>query len=222
MYVAAFTGYLLRHLAEIKCRNFIGRALQEQSFWNKDIVKHVDIPPAWDYNPSSWSQRLPLVIVAFVGFLIASYLGAYQLRIIKHVWDPSFGNGSERILNSSVSRVLPIPDALLGALGYLLDVVSGVIGGPSRWRTMPWIVIIFGIAVGPLGMVSILLVILQPLQFHAWCTLCLASALISIIMISPATDELLASLQYLQRAKRHGHSFWAAFWGKPEVTHRII
>jgi len=181
-----------------------------------------EIPPGWDYNPSKWPQRIPLLIVAFAGLLIALYLGSYQLRLIPGVWDPFFGTGSEQILNSPVSSLLPIPDALLGALGYLMDLVTGVIGGKARWRTMPWMVIIFGIAVGPLGMVSILLVILQPVLFHAWCTLCLCSAFISVMMISPATDELLASLQYLQRVRRRGFSVWEAFWGKAQIAQQIF
>ncbi len=78
---------------------------------------------------------------------------------------------------------------------------------------MPWIVVLFGIAVGTLGLVSILLVILQPVVFHSWCTLCLASAVISVFMIGPAMDELLASLQYLKGVKHSGHSVWKAFWG---------
>jgi hypothetical protein len=180
------------------------------------------IPPGWNYNPSTWGQRVPLLVVAFVGFLIAMYLGAYQLGWTRSAWDPFFGKGSEHILTSSVSHILPIPDALLGALGYLVDVVTGIIGGKTRWRTMPWMVIIFGIAVGPLGLVSITLVILQPVLFHAWCTLCLASAFISVMMISPATDELLASLQYLQRVRQRRLSVWDAFWGKARMAQQKI
>jgi uncharacterized membrane protein len=146
------------------------------------------VPPGWSYNPSSWSERVPLIVLAVVGGSIATYLALYQTGVVNSVWDPFFGTGSQTILKSSVSRILPIPDAALGALGYVLDAVSGAIGGKDRWRTMPWIVIVFGIAVGPLGLVSILLVILQPVLFHAWCTLCLASATISIAMIGePAT-----------------------------------
>ncbi len=78
---------------------------------------------------------------------------------------------------------------------------------------MPWIVILFGLAVGPLGAVSILLVILQPVLFDAWCTLCLASALISVLMIGPAMDEVLASLQHLKRVGDAGGSRRRAFWG---------
>jgi len=120
-------------------------------------------------------------------------------------------------LHSAVSKVLPIPDGALGAIAYLADVVTGAIGSSKRWRTMPWIVVLFGIAVGPLGLVSILLVILQPVVFQSWCTLCLASAVISVFMIGPAMDELLASMQYLKRVKHSGHSVWKAFWGNSEM-----
>ncbi len=180
-----------------------------------------DIPSAWDYNPSAWSQRIPLIVIAVAGFVIAMYLGLYQLNVFDEVWEPFFGNGSEQVLNSEVSRALPVPDGILGAFGYLLDVVTGIIGSTSRWRTKPWIVILFGIAVGPLGLVSVLLVILQPVLVGSWCTLCLVTAVMSVVMISPAMDELLASLQYLQRVKRSGHSVSKAFWGYRSVTDKV-
>jgi uncharacterized membrane protein len=175
-------------------------------------------PEGWDYNPSSWGQRWPLIVIAFIGFQIALYLGLFQLHIIDTVWDPFFGEGSEMVLTSEVSRALPVPDAVLGAFSYLLDAVTGIIGGRSRWKTKPWIVVLFGIAAGPLGVVSILLVILQPVVVGTWCTLCLVTAFISVVMISPAMDEVLASLQYLKRVDRQGHSVWNAFWGKTIVS----
>jgi uncharacterized membrane protein len=171
------------------------------------------VPPGWSYNPSSWPERLPIIALAVVGFGIATYLALYQLGVTGSVWEPFFGSGSRRILTSEISRILPFPDATLGALGYLVDAVSGAVGGAARWRTMPWIVIIFGLAVGPFGAVSVLLVIAQPLRVHAWCTLCLASAIVSVLMIGPAMDELLASLQHLRRERSLGHSVWRAFWG---------
>lgn len=170
------------------------------------------IPPGWSYNPSSWPQRLPIVALALIGFLIAIYLALYQWRVFGWVWEPFFGEGSRVILNSGVSRLLPVPDAALGAFGYLVDAVTGIIGGRRRWQTMPWIVIVFGLAVGPLGAISILLVILQPVMFDAWCTLCLMSAVISVLMIGPAMDEFLASLQFVRREKARGRSIWNAFW----------
>ena len=172
-----------------------------------------DRPPGWSYNPASWDQRLPIVGAAVVGFVVAGYLASYQFGWIEDVWDPVFGDDTRTILESPISEVLPIPDAALGALGYLADALTGVIGGRRRWRTMPWIVMVFGILVGPLGAVSIGLVILQPTVFEAWCTLCLVTATISVLMIGPATDEFLASCQHLRRVHDGGGSVWRAFWG---------
>lgn len=184
-------------------------------------TKEGEIPPGWDYNPASWQERIPIVVLALIGFVIAGYLSLYQFDVLKTVWEPFFGDGSRIILNSRISHILPIPDAALGAIGYLVDAVTGVIGGKSRWRTMPWMVIIFGLAVGPLGLVSVMLVVFQPVLFSAWCTLCLATAVISIAMIGPAMDELLASLQYLQRVKRSEASTWKAFWGVKSETAKV-
>lgn len=173
-----------------------------------------DIPPGWNYNPASWRERIPIIALAAIGFAMALYLALYQYRVIPSVREPFFGRGSETILNSPTSQWLPISDAALGAFGYILDAATGVIGGRHRWRTMPWIVVLLGIFVGPLGAVSVLLVVLQPVLYNSWCTICLATAVISIVMIGPAMDEVLASLQYLKREHRAGKNLWKVFWGK--------
>lgn len=172
-----------------------------------------ETPPGWDVNPSAWIERLPIVVLGFVGLVIALYLTAFQYEWIDTVWEPFFGDGSRQILTSRVSDILPIKDAALGAIGYGLDVVTGVLYGQTRWRTHPWMVLVFGFAVGPLGAGSILLVILQPVLLDNFCTLCLTTAVISVLMIGPAMDEVLASLQFLRRAKDEGRSVWRAFWG---------
>jgi len=178
------------------------------------MSEHNFNPPDWSYNPSAWPERLPIIVLSVVGFIIAAYLAAFQFEIISTAWDPFFGDGTELILTSSISEASPIPDAALGALGYLTDAVTGSIGGRKRWRTMPWIVILFGLAVGPLGAVSIVLVMLQPVVVGEWCTLCLTTAAISVVMIGPALDETLASLQYLKRISLDNQrSLWKAFWG---------
>ncbi|GAA4397180.1 hypothetical protein GCM10023187_06230 [Nibrella viscosa] len=189
---------------------------------NSPSAVSTDDPPGWTYNPSAWSERIPIAAAAVIGLGIAVYLSLFQLNVVGSVWDPFFGSASsEKILTSSLSRVLPIPDAALGAISYLLDAVSGVIGKTRRWKTMPWIVLVFGFAVGPLGVTSLFLVIAQPVFFQAWCSLCLASAVISTVMIGPAMDEVLASLQYLQRVKRSGFSVWKALWGDAEINRQV-
>lgn len=177
------------------------------------------MPQGWQHNPSSWSQRLPLVVLAALGCGIARSLALYQLKVLPSVWEPFFGTGSSIIFTSGISRILPIPAAALGAIGYFPDAITGVLGGREHWRTIPWIVILFGLAVGPLGAVSILLVMLQPILFDTWCTLCLASAGISILMIGPAMDEVLASLQYLRQTHARGQARWDVFWGIDSAWH---
>ena len=173
-----------------------------------------EIPPGWSYNPASWRQRIPIIALAAAGFVLAGYLALYQYRVVPSVWEPFFGRGSEIILNSPTSKVLPVSDAALGAFGYILDAVTGAVGGRRRWRTMPWMVVLMGLFVGPLGAISILLVILQPVLYDAWCTICLTTAVISVVMIGPAMDEVLASLQHLKREHRAGKNLWKVFWGK--------
>jgi hypothetical protein len=152
-----------------------------------------------------------------LGTAIAAYLALFQLGVFKTVWEPFFGEDSRRILTSWVSQLThPLPDAGLGAISYLADAVTGAVGARRRWKTMPWMVILFGLAVGPLGVVSVLLVILQPVLFNSWCTLCLASGAVSVLMIGPAMDEVMASLQHVAQVRRDGGSIWRAFWGTNE------
>jgi uncharacterized membrane protein len=176
-------------------------------------ISDLDLPTGWSYNPSAWRQRVPVIVLATIGGVIAGYLALYQLGVVASVWEPFFGDGSKVVLHSSVSRLLPVPDAALGFLGYVADAASGALGGPDRWRSRPWLVLIFGVAVGPFGATSVLLVILQPVAFHGFCTLCLCSALVSVLMIGPAMDEVLASLQHLRQVRDRGGSTWSALWG---------
>src|SRR5439155_1580106 len=54
-------------------------------------------------------------------------------------------NGTEFIITSEVSKAWPIPDGGLGAVSYMFEVLMGVMGDRRRWRTMPWMVLLFGI-----------------------------------------------------------------------------
>jgi uncharacterized membrane protein len=180
------------------------------------------IPPGWDYSPSTWAQRLPIIILGAIGFFIARELAAYQMGHIDSVWEPFFPglgagkNGTESIITSDVSKAWPIPDAGLGAVAYMLEVLMGAMGDRTRWRTMPWMVTFFGILVVPLGVVSIYFIVIQPIQIGTWCTLCLAAALAMLIMIPFALDELVAMGQYLRVTHRAGQpTWWLFFTGGP-------
>lgn len=167
-----------------------------------------DTPPGWDYSPSSWNQRIPIIALALVGLFISRYLAAYQLGHIDGAWDPFFGDGTERIITSSVSEAWPVSDAGLGAAAYVLEIVTGVIGDKRRWRTMPWLVLLFGLMIVPLGGVSLLFIVIQPIVIGTWCTLCLVAAAAMLLQIPYSFDEILATLQFLRDRRRAGRPLW--------------
>lgn len=177
------------------------------------MKKGPDVPPGWSYNPSSWAQRAPLVITALLGWLISRHLAAFQLGYISSIWEPFFGAGTVRVLTSEVSKSWPISDAGLGAFAYTFEFLMAYMGGISRWRTMPWMVAFFGILVIPLGLTHIVLVIMQPVVVGYWCTLCLAAALVMLLMIPLTVDEVVAMCQFLnRRVRKEGAPFWRTFW----------
>jgi uncharacterized membrane protein len=171
-----------------------------------------DLPPGWSYNPSSWPQRAAIIALALLGFFLSRQMTAFQLGHVATLTDPFFGLGTERVLTSDVSRAFPIPDAGLGAVAYMVEFLMGFMGDKRRWRTMPWMVTFFGILVVPLGVVSIILIILQPLAVGAWCTPCLIAAIAMVIMIALTLDEVVAMGQFLVQARREGQQLWSVFW----------
>lgn len=171
-----------------------------------------DQPEGWSYNPSSWPQRWIMIALAFAGFVVSRYLAAYQLGYIDHVWDPFFGAGSRRVLDSKMSHMWPISDAALGALAYTFEFLMGFMGSTSRWRTMPWMVAMFGVLVIPLGLTHIVLVVSQPVMVGSWCTFCLLAAAIMLPMLPLEFDEVFAMIQHMVRSKRKGHGLWTVFW----------
>jgi uncharacterized membrane protein len=179
----------------------------------------VNAPP-WKRNPSSWRERIPICLLAALAFLIASYMALYQWRLIGTVWDPVFGGQTADVLDSEVSeqmrRWFRIPDAALGAIAYLGDLIFGLAGSTRRWQYRPWLVVLFGLDVIPLGIVSAVLVVMQGTVVGAWCFLCLVTAVISLILVALAYDEVWSTLLYLRRVWRKTRSrrvLWDVFWG---------
>jgi uncharacterized membrane protein len=183
----------------------------------------------WSYNPSAWGQRVPICILAGVATLIAAYMALYQWRLVSFAWDPLFGIGTQQVLDSNVAQTMDrwigIPDAAFGAFAYLGDAVLGMAGSTRRWQHRPWLVILFGIDVVPLGVVSGVLVVLQGTVVGHWCFLCLVTAAISMVLAYWAYDEVLTSLIYLWRVWRKSRDIgelWRALCGIPtELGHQI-
>lgn len=186
------------------------------------VLRTQKIPRPWSYNPSNFKQRISIALVALPAVLISLYLGFYQWGFIESVWDPFFGEQSERVLDSDVSHRMRewfiIPDAILGFLAYLGDIIFALAGSQRRWQYRPWLVMIFGFDVIPLGIVSAVLVFMQAFVVGQWCTLCIVTAIVSLILVVMAFDEVLTTLIYLKRfwkKTQRVSKFWNVFWGFP-------
>jgi uncharacterized membrane protein len=171
-----------------------------------------EVPPNWSYSPSTWLQRMPMAVLGLTGFFISRYMSAYQMGHIDFVWDPFFPDGTRTVITSPESKAWPVPDSGLGGVTYMLEVLMALMGDARRWRTMPWMVLAFGIVVVPLGVVSIVFIIIQPIMIGTWCTLCLVAALLMLIMIPYTLDELIAMGQFMLYVHRRRLPFWRNFF----------
>jgi uncharacterized membrane protein len=141
-----------------------------------------------------------LAVLAFAGVAVSGYLAAYELGWIGGVWDPLFGDGSQRVLSSGIARALPVPDAVLGAAAYGLDAVLAVLlaaGIGSAVVIAACLAVVASIG----ALVGIGLAISQPLLVGTFCTLCLVSTLISIVLAAGAVREAAEAGSWPDRAR---------------------
>jgi len=134
------------------------------------------------------------------------------------LWEPFFAgaaddprNGTEEIITSSVSEAWPVSDAAVGGYTYLLEILTGIVGSRRRWRTMPWLVVLFGLMIAPLGITSIFFIVIQPIVIGTWSTIALIAAAAVLVQIPYSLDELLATLQFMRRRARAGRSWLRVF-----------
>lgn len=173
-------------------------------------------------NPSTWPMRIAVCLIAAVAVVIATCLALYQWKLLAYIKDPVFGTGTMQVLDSQLSHEMRswmrIPDASLGAIAYVGDIIFALAGSTQRWKDRPWLVMLFGVSVIPVGIVSILLVILQKTIVHHWCFYCFITATISLILIFLGYNEVKVSLIYLKRVWKRSKSFkavWNTLWGNP-------
>jgi uncharacterized membrane protein len=187
----------------------------------EDAVDMDAAAPPFRKNPSSWSHRIRVAILAAIGAILAAYMSLYQLHLIPGVWDPAFGAGTEQVLTSELSRTIDrifhVPDALLGVLVYSAEILFTLAGSTRRWQYRPWLVALFGLNVLGLACVGVALVAAQGLVVKSWCFWCLITTAISLLLVVLSAGEVYASLSYLRRVrKRSGRRrvVWNTFWGR--------
>jgi uncharacterized membrane protein len=141
--------------------------------------------------------HIETIVVASLGLMVSLYLAAYQRHLVRSVWEPLFGEGSVRVLGSPLSRALPVPDAALGAAGYMVEVGLGVASLVARERARAWLTLVLGLvalamAAGGLGLTAYAL-----FGLRAACTLCLVSAALSGLLAGLVLPESAAAFRVL-------------------------
>lgn len=120
-----------------------------------------------------------ILVVAFLGFLDASYLSIehYMGKVVE--CSGSFFNDCGTVTTSTYSKILGIPVAYLGALYYLSFVILGIAMLDTKKLWLAKYAGIFSIA-GLLA--SIYFVSLQAFVLDAFCLYCMVSATTSTIL----------------------------------------
>jgi hypothetical protein len=105
-------------------------------------------------------------------------------------WDPLFGTHStQRVLDLTH----PVPDAAAGVIAYATEVVLLL---TRRGR------LVLGVVLAAGAITSIALIIIQPAVVGAWCTLCLASAVLSLVLLVLGRQETADALSALRQPRR--------------------
>jgi uncharacterized membrane protein len=146
--------------------------------------------------------------LAAVGAAVAVYLAADQVGAIARAWDPIFGSASsQRVLHSWLSRSLPLPDAALGAAGYvgeLVLIVALLLG--ARGGRHPWLGLAYGALAMSMAVVGVALVAIQALSLGTFCSLCLVSAAVSWVIAALAFPMLASGIRELASEVRSARS----------------
>jgi hypothetical protein len=168
---------------------------------------HGPVPPGFSSNPTSYRKRALLAVLALIGLLDATYLTLYQWDAWP-VWDPFFD--ASTVLDFSA----PVPDALAGVAAYGAELLLLALGGRDRWQRLPWACLALGAVLSIGAVVSVCLIIVQPTIVGAWCTLCLLSAVISLVLFFLGIDEGRAAWQHVRRELARGTALGDAVWGR--------
>ena len=151
------------------------------------------------------ARPFTLIVLAIAGCTVSVYLAAFELGRIGEVWDPLFGEGSRRVLTSWIARVLPVPDAVFGAIAYGVDAVLAALVAAGVWRS-DLVAVALAVVATAGGVVGVLLALSQATLLGSFCTLCLLSSGISVALalgaLVEARERVATRMNVLQEVSR--------------------
>jgi len=147
--------------------------------------------------------------LALFCFVLAGVMACYQLGYIHHIWEPFFQhdamqNGSMQVLHSWISRSLPVSDAGMGAVVYMLETILIFAGPADRILRYPQLVLLNAGITLLAAAVSAALVLLQAFVLKTGCTLCLLVAGMVFALAGFSLSELTMLFSTRKRLRTHG------------------
>jgi len=150
-------------------------------------------------------RSLQIILVASViGFLISVHLALYTFGISPWLGCiPAEGFDCDAVDKSEYSRILGVPNSVLGIIGYVVifavctmilftyvsDSEKEQPANPGRRRSLSWL--LFGLATGSL-LYSAYLTYAEVFLIHALCSWCLLSALMVVIIFFASISHIRA------------------------------
>lgn len=153
-------------------------------------------PPGWSVNPSLYSQRLPVILLAVLGLTLSIDMRELSGALARDV------------------NTLAIEAALA------IAVITGSIGSERRWSRKPWLVAIFGLAIGPAAFVASTWSLIELSFDGTWNSREVGRSVAALMAIGPAMDEVLASLQFVRSQSKKGRSPIRVFLGMSPKARR--
>ena len=134
------------------------------------------------------TNRMVVAVLALLGLLVSLYMWAYAAGLTGPV---ICGMGDcEAVQSSEYARILGIPVAALGVVGYLgllVVALAGLQPGARASSRIPGLLLVGGV----LGVLfSAYLTYLEAFVIHAWCQWCVGSAIIMVLAFFASFPEL--------------------------------
>ena len=133
-------------------------------------------------------SRIAIILLALGGFLIATYI-SNKKKSKKHMVCPMRGANCETVIHSNYSQVLFVPVEILGMIYYAFIAMAYGLLALSGSNDPIVTYGLFGISLLS-ALFSLYLVLIQALVIKHWCSWCLSSALISMLIFALAYLQL--------------------------------
>lgn len=166
-----------------------------------------DLSRALRYSnaPAVQKRRWIVGLSLFSGAVMGA-IGLFQTGIIRGLPEPRWGRFNMKKVNGSAQAysILKTPDALLGAMSYLVTACLAGASDPDRARTAPLVPAAMGLKLAADAALAAKLTADEWIRYRAFCFWCLLSAGATFAAAALGTPEVVAAGRTLAAGRQEG------------------